>query len=106
MAKQRANLFDIVREVPGPGVLHDLEQSRMAAGVQQIHLEDRWPTVISKFKKVLILAEEEFLLRSGWELIETRGLFSMWRRPDLLIEYSRNQAILITKAEDKELGIY
>jgi hypothetical protein len=75
--------------------------------------------LVSSFVRDLILAEEKLLEKTGWTRHFTAGTFSTWTnsqfsvtgantifdRDTRLMVYSRNQAILLTKATMRDLGL-
>jgi hypothetical protein len=59
----------------------------------------------SKYVLDLIDAEEAYLKAGYWEIVERKGLDTIWKNPRYTLNMSRNHAILVSKAEDQNIGI-
>jgi hypothetical protein len=94
---------------------------RVTKMLERINCKERFSATISKFFTDFILAEETLLIKMGWDLESVHGTYSTWSIQKFTKEgktsmfdnngadkmiYSRNQAILIEKSTNSNLGLY
>lgn len=74
--------------------------------IKQINDKTRFSALLSSHIINFILAEEIFLIQMGWILVKIDRKMSYWTYHQLSDTYSRNQAILIEKSTNKNIGLY